>query len=336
MPRPTTTVRHLSRASEIRPIVAENAPSATSGRHRRRVRVRGGRTRCSLQRLLRSSPVDKVLGAPGSESAASGTGERRDTGRAIRVAHVARGRALSTEHASERLTLRDNGRVTVNPTSTELPGWRHVYSGKVRDLYVPAETPDGAQPGAHARRRERPRQRVRPRALARHPGQGRAAHHPQPVVVRPARGRRRRPRHPEPSRRVAHPHARRRRRGEHRRRPAEPDSGCRHRARDGREESRHAADRVRRARLPDGVGLGRVPRERHGVRHRAPRRARRTATGCPSRSTPPPSRRRWASTTRTSRTSAPSSSSAPSARPSCATCRSRSTPAPQRRPRRTA
>jgi len=25
-----------------------------------------------------------------------------------------------------------------------VPGWRHVYSGKVRDLYVPAETPDGA------------------------------------------------------------------------------------------------------------------------------------------------------------------------------------------------
>jgi phosphoribosylaminoimidazole-succinocarboxamide synthase len=29
---------------------------------------------------------------------------------------------------------RDNGRVT---TTFELPGWRHVYSGKVRDLYVP-------------------------------------------------------------------------------------------------------------------------------------------------------------------------------------------------------
>ncbi|QEV98757.1 phosphoribosylaminoimidazolesuccinocarboxamide synthase [Microbacterium caowuchunii] len=25
-----------------------------------------------------------------------------------------------------------------------LPGWRHVYSGKVRDLYVPADLPDGA------------------------------------------------------------------------------------------------------------------------------------------------------------------------------------------------
>ncbi len=28
----------------------------------------------------------------------------------------------------------------------ELPGWRHVYSGKVRDLYVPVGTTDGAPP----------------------------------------------------------------------------------------------------------------------------------------------------------------------------------------------
>lgn len=27
----------------------------------------------------------------------------------------------------------------------DIPGWKHVYSGKVRDLYVPAETPDGAE-----------------------------------------------------------------------------------------------------------------------------------------------------------------------------------------------
>lgn len=26
-----------------------------------------------------------------------------------------------------------------------LPGWKHAYSGKVRDLYVPADTPDGAR-----------------------------------------------------------------------------------------------------------------------------------------------------------------------------------------------
>ncbi|MBW9109702.1 phosphoribosylaminoimidazolesuccinocarboxamide synthase [Microbacterium ureisolvens] len=42
---------------------------------------------------------------------------------------------------------RDNGRVTAIPTpTTELAGWRHAYSGKVRDLYVPAETPEGATP----------------------------------------------------------------------------------------------------------------------------------------------------------------------------------------------
>lgn len=28
----------------------------------------------------------------------------------------------------------------------EIPGWKHVYSGKVRDLYVPADTAEGAQP----------------------------------------------------------------------------------------------------------------------------------------------------------------------------------------------
>ena len=32
----------------------------------------------------------------------------------------------------------------MTPT-TDLPGWRHVYSGKVRDLYVPESTPDGAK-----------------------------------------------------------------------------------------------------------------------------------------------------------------------------------------------
>ena len=30
------------------------------------------------------------------------------------------------------------------PASADLPGWRHVYSGKVRDLYVPADVPDSA------------------------------------------------------------------------------------------------------------------------------------------------------------------------------------------------
>ena len=43
-------------------------------------------------------------------------------------------------------TSRDNGRVTdASPTTLELPGWRHVYSGKVRDLYVPADTPEGGR-----------------------------------------------------------------------------------------------------------------------------------------------------------------------------------------------
>lgn len=36
---------------------------------------------------------------------------------------------------------RDNGRVT--DAATALPGWTHVYSGKVRDLYRPADGTDG-------------------------------------------------------------------------------------------------------------------------------------------------------------------------------------------------
>ena len=37
--------------------------------------------------------------------------------------------------------------MTAIPTpTTELAGWRHVYAGKVRDLYVPAQTPEGATP----------------------------------------------------------------------------------------------------------------------------------------------------------------------------------------------
>ena len=41
--------------------------------------------------------------------------------------------------------------MTANPSSsTELPGWRHAYSGKVRDLYVPADPApgSGAEPEA--------------------------------------------------------------------------------------------------------------------------------------------------------------------------------------------
>jgi len=40
---------------------------------------------------------------------------------------------------------RNNERVTSAPPF-ELPRWRHVYSGKVRDLYVPADTAEDAAP----------------------------------------------------------------------------------------------------------------------------------------------------------------------------------------------
>lgn len=43
------------------------------------------------------------------------------------------------------LRTRNNERVTFAPP-LELPGWRHIYSGKVRDLYVPADTRDEAAP----------------------------------------------------------------------------------------------------------------------------------------------------------------------------------------------
>ncbi|MFM2720834.1 phosphoribosylaminoimidazolesuccinocarboxamide synthase [Microbacterium mcarthurae (nom. nud.)] len=42
-------------------------------------------------------------------------------------------------------TTRDNERVIPAPPPA-LDGWRHVYSGKVRDLYVPADTAEGGQP----------------------------------------------------------------------------------------------------------------------------------------------------------------------------------------------
>ncbi len=40
---------------------------------------------------------------------------------------------------------RHNGRVTPAPP-LELAGWRHIYSGKVRDLYVPDDTADDSAP----------------------------------------------------------------------------------------------------------------------------------------------------------------------------------------------
>jgi len=44
-----------------------------------------------------------------------------------------------------RARTRDNERVT-SAAPLELPGWRHTYSGKVRDLYVPFDTAEGASP----------------------------------------------------------------------------------------------------------------------------------------------------------------------------------------------
>lgn len=51
-----------------------------------------------------------------------------------------------TQSAPSRAArTRDNERVTSAPPLS-LPGWRHVYSGKVRDLYVPDDTAEGSAP----------------------------------------------------------------------------------------------------------------------------------------------------------------------------------------------
>ena len=69
--------------------------------------------------------------------------------------------------------------------------------------------------------------------------------------------------------------------------------------------------RVRRPRLPHRLGTARLPVDRRGLRHRAARAAWSTAAGCPSRCSPRPPRRRWATTTRTSPSRRWSATSAP-------------------------
>ena len=76
--------------------------------------------------------------------------------------------------------------------------------------------------------------------------------------------------------------------------------------------ARDAADRVRRPRLPRRLRLEGLPRDRRGLRPPAAGRARRVATGCPSRSSRRRRRRRPA-TTRTSTAPPRSRSSARSA-----------------------
>ena len=86
----------------------------------------------------------------------------------------ARGRPLPHRHRREA-GRRDDHRAS--------RAGSHVYSGKVRDLYVPTDAAELDDAGA-ARGGQRPGERLRPRARAGHPGQGRAAHEPEPVVVR--------------------------------------------------------------------------------------------------------------------------------------------------------
>ena len=177
----------------------------------------------------------------------------------------------------------------------ELPGWTHVYSGKVRDLYVPTKLLDDDDSWTGdplhlspvllvvASDRVSAFDHVLEPAI---PGKGAMLTRAQPVVVRPAARRAEPlgvpPRRPPREARAARgaglvaeramlvPHA------------------------------RHVPDRVRRARLPhrrrlEGVPAVAVP----SAASRCPPGSR-TATDCPSRCTPPRGRRRSASTTRTS------------------------------------
>ena len=187
-----------------------------------------------------------------------------------------------------------------------LPGWRHIYSGKVRDLYVPADLPADA-------RAERmlvvASDRVSAFDHVLEPGI------PDKGVLlttlslwwfdRLATGGGRRARHPESS--ALRPRARRAT-GLRELIPAEVEG----RAMVVKGLTMQPIECVVRGYLT-GSGWAEYQAERHGVRHPASGRARTTATGCPSPSTRRRSRRRWASTTRTSRSSARSSSSAPSA-----------------------
>jgi phosphoribosylaminoimidazole-succinocarboxamide synthase len=61
-----------------------------------------------------------------------------------------------------------------NTPTLDLPGWKHVYSGKVRDLYVPPTIPSSKDgPGMRAGGGQRPHQRLRPRPGSEIPDKGR-------------------------------------------------------------------------------------------------------------------------------------------------------------------
>ena len=115
----------------------------------------------------------------------------------------------------------------------------------------------------------------------------------------------------------------------HRRRVPEPPDlvhrgpGGVPRPRDAGRAARDGAGRVRRARLHHRLGLEGLPGHRRGLRDRAARRASRSPSSCRSRSSRPPRRPSWATTTRTWTSTAPPRSSATArCSRSCAACRS--------------
>ena len=189
-----------------------------------------------------------------------GRSDRRGL-RVPRRDHAVAGRARA------RRASRDNGRVT---SPLVLPGWRHVYSGKVRDLYVPADQPPAPAGSGETASGDTAGDRMLVVASDRvsafdhvlEPGipdkgvllttlslwwfdrlaiggdgergipNHLAADHVLDADATPA---------------------------------ADPAGGGR--AGDARAEPGDAAHRVRRARVSDRIRLGRVPAERHGVRH---------------------------------------------------------------------
>ena len=177
-------------------------------------------------------------------------------------------------------TILNNGSVTASDET--LPAGPPLFGEGARARHV------GRASGPRAHGRQRPGQRLRPPARARHPRQGRTAHHPQPLVVRPARG------HPEPPCRPAM-------------RPI-PDAVA------GRAMLVKALDMYPIECVVRGYLAGSAWAEYQAAAASAASRCPTgcsSATGCRSRSSLPRSRRRWASTTRTSPSSAPRNSSAP-------------------------
>ena len=105
---------------------------------------------------------------------------------------------LDGSHHRTDIALRaERGDITIGDatmSALDLPGYAHVYSGKVRDLYAPLGADGEVVAGPAAPRRLEPALRLRLDDVARDPRQGCGADPAVAVVVRPALGPRAQPR----------------------------------------------------------------------------------------------------------------------------------------------